>query len=303
MAYQPPPPPGGNQPPPAWAPPPPPPSGAYHQGGSDIPPDSPVHGNQHRQGNRNATGLVGGGGAGVLGLLKYGLLGKLLLTGGSFLLSFGAYSIFWGPWSALGIVVMILVHELGHVVEIQRQGLRATAPVFIPFMGAAIFQRQHPTDAVHQAQIGIAGPIAGTIGATAAFALYGETHFQPFLIWAWFGFFINLLNLVPAGMLDGGWILAPVSKWFQVAGLGFLAALYIAGGTGVLPFALSPIFIIVVILGLPATMARFRMADSPYYTSVTPQARLAIGISWLALVVYLIAASVVTEQALSQFVR
>ena len=303
MAYQPPPPPTGGDapPPPVWNPPPPP-SGGYHQGGSDIPPDSPVHGNVPQQ-RRSAAGWAGGAGAGILGLLKYGAIGGKLLTASTFLLSFGAYSLFWGPWSALGIVLMILVHEMGHVIEIQRQGLRATAPVFIPFMGAAIFQRQHPTDAVHQAQIGIAGPIAGTIGATAAFALFGETHFQPFLIWAWFGFFINLINLVPAGMLDGGWILAPVSKWFQVVGLGFLAVLYIAGAVGWVPFALSPIFIIVVILGLPATFARFRMASSPYYTSVTPQARLAIGISWLVLVVYLVIATVTAEQALSQFVR
>jgi membrane-associated protease RseP (regulator of RpoE activity) len=170
-------------------------------------------------------------------------------------------------------------------------------------MGAAIFQRQHPTDALHQAEIGIAGPIAGTVGATAAFAAYGATHFPPLLAWAWFGFFINLINLVPAGMLDGGWILAPVSKWFQVFGLGLLALLYLGGAVGAVPFALSPIFILVVIFGLPATLARFRMAGSPYYTSVSPQARVALGISWLVLVVYLVIATVTAEQALSQFVR
>jgi Zn-dependent protease len=303
MAYQPPPPPGsGGDQPPVWAPPPPPtPSGGYQQGGADIPADSPQHGNPQQRAGRNAAGVAGG--AGLLGLLKYGFAAKFLLTGGTFLLSFGAYALLWGPWSAAGIVLMILIHELGHVVEIQRQGLRATAPVFIPFMGAAIFQRQHPTDALHQAEIGIAGPIAGTVGATFAFAAYGSTHFTPLLIWAWFGFFINLINLIPAGMLDGGWILAPVSKWFQVFGLALITAIYLGGLVGLLPFALSPIFIFVVILGLPATLARFRMAGSPYYTSVTPQARVALGISWLVLVVYLVIATIAAEQALSQFVR
>lgn len=288
---------------PTWSPPPPPPSGyPGGQGGADIPPDSPYHQNPQRNVSRGSAGWLGG--AGVLGyLLKFGVLGKFLLTGGSFLLSFGAYAIFWGPWAAAGIVLMILVHEMGHVVEIQRQGLRATAPVFIPFMGAAIFQRQHPTDAVHQAEIGIAGPIAGTIGATAAFAAYGATHFQPLLIWAWFGFFINLINLIPAGMLDGGWILAPVSRWFSVAGLGFIVALYLAGAIGLIGFTLSPIFLLIVLIGLPMTLQRFRMANIPYYASVSPSARAALGISWLVLVVYLLVASVTAEQALAQFVR
>jgi len=70
---------------------------------------------------------------------------------------------------------MILIHEFGHVIEINRQGMKATAPVFNPFVGAAIFQRDHPQSALHQAQIGIAGPLAGTLGATAAFVLYGAT--------------------------------------------------------------------------------------------------------------------------------
>ena len=314
MSYQPPPRPGsesepppiwqqqpGSDKPPVWAPPPPPASGSYH-GGADIPVDSPHHGNQQPR-SRNTAGVLGGAGAGVLGLLKYGFLGKLLLTGGSLFLSFGLYAVGFGPWSAAGIVLMILVHEMGHVIEIQRQGLRATAPIFIPFLGAAIFQRQHPTDALHQAEIGIAGPIAGTVGATAAFAAYGSTHFAPLLVWAWFGFFINLINLIPAGMLDGGWILAPVSKWFQAFGLGLIGALYLGGAVGAIPFTLSPIFLIVVLIGLPATLQRFRMASHPYYTSVTPQARLALGISWLVLVVYLVIATVTAEQALSQFVR
>jgi Zn-dependent protease len=292
--------------PPRWAPPPPPPSpytgypGAT--GGADIPPDSPDHQNGQRPGSRTSGAVVGGGGL-LAYLLKVGLVGKFLLSGGSFLLSFAAYAIFWGPWAAAGIVLMIFVHEMGHVIEIQRQGLRATAPVFIPFMGAAIFQREHPQNALRQAEIGIAGPIAGTIGATAAYAAYGSTHFAPLLIWAWFGFLINLINLIPAGMLDGGWILAPVSKWVAPIGLAFIVLVFLAGAAGALPFQLSPIILLPVILGLPMTLARFRMGANPYYDSVSPQARLALGMSWLVLVVYLVVATVTTEQALGQFLR
>src|SRR5438105_4755554 len=151
----------------------------------------------------------------LLFVTKFGVL-KTLIT---LFISFGAYAIFFGPQFAAGLVVMILVHEMGHVIEIRRQGMQASAPLFIPFFGAAIFQRQHPTDALKQAQIGIAGPIAGTIGATAAFVLYGSTHNPILLLWAYVGFFINLFNLIrwacwtaagswrscPSGSSSSGW--------------------------------------------------------------------------------------------------
>jgi len=175
---------------------------------------------------------------------------------------------------------MILVHEMGHVIEIRRQGMQASAPLFIPFFGAAIFQRQHATDALHQAQIGIAGPIAGTVGATVAFVLYTTMHQPELLLWAYLGFFINLINLIPLGMLDGGWILAAVSKWFQVVGVVAILA-------GVFVIGLSPIFLFIGLLGLPTILERFRNDRSEYYQSVPMAARWAIGVSWLVLVAYL----------------
>jgi len=166
------------------------------------------------------------------------------------------------------------------VIEIRRQGMQASAPLFIPFFGAAIFQRQHATDALHQAQIGIAGPIAGTVGATAAFVLYTTMHQPELLLWAYLGFFINLINLIPLGMLDGGWILAAVSKWFQVVGVVAILA-------GVFVIGLSPIFLFIGLLGIPTILERFRNDRSEYYQSVPMAARWAIGVSWLVLVAYL----------------
>ena len=227
----------------------------------------------------------------LLFLTKFGAL-KTLLT---LLISFGAYAIFGGPWFAAGLVLMILVHEMGHVVEIRRQGMAASAPLFIPFFGAAIFQRQHPTDALKQAQIGIAGPLSGTVGATVAFVLYGSTHFWPLLLAAYLGFFINLFNLIPVGMLDGGWILAVVSKWFQVFGLGVLLLAVIFLG-------FSPIVLIFVLLGLPAVFDRFRNDHLPYYQAVPVPARLAMGAAWLFLVAYLAFAAFQTHQLLAGLV-
>jgi Zn-dependent protease len=287
------PPPGGGQ-----LPPPPP----TYQVTSDIPPSSQYHYSAAppRRANR---GILGGLAAAAAAAFAYGKYALLILfkipfatTLVSLLVSFGAYAVFYGPWFAVSLVTMILVHEMGHVVEIRRQGMQATAPIFIPFLGAAIFQRSHPTSALKQAQIGIAGPIAGTIGATAALALYAATQNEVFLLAAWLGFFLNLFNLVPVWQLDGSWVLAPVSKWFQAAGYAVVAALAL--------FHIVSIFLIVIaLLGVPTLIQRFRNADNPYYTSVPTAARWALGASWLALVLYLGFELVQTTNLLSAIPR
>jgi Zn-dependent protease len=281
-------------------PPPPPP---IYPVTSDIPPQSPYHSSPAPdQGSRRGLGgYLGGLLAAVWAFFKFGglLLFKIPAAGTliSLVISFGGYALFYGPWFAVALVTMIFVHEMGHVLEIRRQGMKATAPIFIPFMGAAIFQRSHPTDALKQAEIGIAGPIAGTIGATAAFALYGATHNDVLLLAALLGFIINLFNLIPVWQLDGSWILAPVSKWFQVAGFGMIA------GAAVFLHFVSPLLIIVAVLGIPTLIARFRTASNPYYTSVPAGARWAMGGAWLALVIYLGVASLQASSLLTTFAR
>ena len=286
-----------------WAPgqiPPPPPQLPVT---SDIPPDSPQHYSPApATGSRGLLGGIGAALVAAFGFLKYGLLiafkipavGTLL----SLVVSFGGYAIFYGPWFAVALVTMIFVHEMGHVVEIRRQGMQASAPIFIPFLGAAIFQRSHPTDALKQAQIGIAGPIAGTIGATAAFALYGSTHSPVLLLAALIGFYLNLFNLIPVWQLDGSWILAPVSKWFQVAGYALI-------GVGALffHFLVSPLIIIIALLGIPTLIQRFRDSNNPYYTSVPTGGRWAMGFAWLVLVIYLGVASLQASSLLSTIAR
>src|SRR5436853_1360094 len=182
---------------------PPPPA---YQATSDIPPQSPYHYSPApHPGHAGLWCWLGPAALAVWAVAKYGLLLLVKLPAGgtiiSLIVSFGGYALVFGPWFAVALVVMILVHEMGHVVEIRRQGMQATAPIFIPFLGAAIFQRSHPTSAVKQAQIGIAGPIAGTIGATAAFLLYLSTGWDVLLLAAFLGFIINLFNLIPVWQL------------------------------------------------------------------------------------------------------
>jgi Zn-dependent protease len=274
-----------------------------YQATADIPPQSQYH--YSPAPSRRASGGIGAGivaaAAAAFAYGKYVLLVAFklpafatLLTG---LLSVGVYALIY-PWQvAVGIVVMILIHEMGHVVEIRRQKMPASAPIFIPLFGAAIFQRGHPTTAVNQAKIGIAGPIAGTLAAIAAVAIFAATGNRLYLFIAYFGFLINLFNLIPFGMLDGGWILAPVSKWIQVAGLGLLVVLFLLQ-------AVNPLVVLIVALGMPMVYRRFKdRAYDAYLTSGPRSERLALGLGWLALVVILGFGMYQTEAVLPSLVH
>lgn len=283
-------------PPPYQAPPP------QYQGAADIPPQSPYHYSPApQQSSRGLLGWLTSALLAIWGVVKYGfvLIAKVpaLATVLSGLLSVGAYALLF-PWQvAVGIVAMIFIHEMGHVVEIRRQGMAATAPIFMPFVGAAIFMRSHAQSPVKQAEIGIAGPIAGTLGAVVALVLYASTHVSLFLVWAYFGFWINLFNLIPFAMLDGGWILAPISKWVQVGGLAILVALFFAG-------VLNPLVLLVVLIGLPMVWRRFREpAYDAYLTSGPPMERWTIAALWLVLLVFLGIAFYQTEGLLHTVLR
>jgi hypothetical protein len=261
-------------------------------------PQTPPPG-QQRQGGARRNGVVGGLVATLAAIWAYGKYALLFLSKFAALktlltlvISFGAYAFVFGPWFAAALVAMLLIHELGHVFEMRRQGGRASALILIPFVGAATFNSTHPRNALQAAQIAIAGPLAGTVGATVAFVLYGETRFQPLLLAAYLGFFINLINLIPITILDGGWIMAVVSKWFQVIGLGMMLL-------AVLVLGLSPIFLIFALLGIPGLIARFRNDRADFYQAVPVPARLAMGAAWFLLVGFLAFATLQTGQLMA----
>ncbi|MGH2997595.1 MAG: site-2 protease family protein, partial [Gaiellaceae bacterium] len=90
---------------------------------------------------------------------------KIFTVAGSMLVSIAAYALLWGWQFAFGFVLLLLVHELGHVLEAKRQGLPVSAPMFIPFLGALITLKQLPDNAWAEAKVAIAGPIVGGLGA------------------------------------------------------------------------------------------------------------------------------------------
>lgn len=126
-----------------------------------------------------------------------------------------------------GLVLLILVHEMGHVIAMRLYGMRAGPPIFIPFVGAVINLRQRPRDALQEAVIGIGGPVLGTVGALVCYTIYLKTGLEWLLLLSFVGFMINLFNMLPVPPLDGGRITAAVSPWIWAPGLLVLLGLLV----------------------------------------------------------------------------
>jgi Zn-dependent protease len=126
----------------------------------------------------------------------------LLLKFGSLFIAIGGYSLLWGWTFGVGIVVLILLHELGHYIEAKREGLNPKLPVFLPFLGAYVrYTRGNPWQT---ARVAIAGPIFGGVASLACYLVARADHSQQLQALAYFGFFLNLINLLPFWILDGG---------------------------------------------------------------------------------------------------
>jgi Zn-dependent protease len=218
----------------------------------------------------------------VLPLLKF--LPILLKSGGTMLLMIWIYTAMWGWKFGVGFVLLLLVHECGHLIVAKKFGLKVGAPVFIPFMGAFIALKDAPRNAWMEACVGIGGPMLGTLGALACNSL-GEIFDAPvFIALAWFGYFLNLFNLTPVGMLDGGRIVTALSRWLWLPGFALL-----------LWFGWKfPNFIIwlMVLLSLPRIYSLFRRRseEEKRYYEVTPAQRLTMSILYFGLIIALISA-------------
>jgi len=116
----------------------------------------------------------------------------------------GGYALIWGWKFAVGFVLLIFVHEMGHFIEARRRGFNAAWPVFIPFLGAYVAIRDARMGPWQSAWISLAGPITGGLGAAICW-VYGEQQNSALLqALGYVGFLLNLFNLLPVGILDGG---------------------------------------------------------------------------------------------------
>jgi Zn-dependent protease len=212
----------------------------------------------------------------ILPALKF--LPLLLKSGGTMLISIWAYALFYGWKFAVGFVLLMFVHECGHLIVAKKFGLPVSAPVFIPFMGAFILLKDQPRNAWMEACVGIGGPLLGSLGALACNSL-GEIFNIPFLIvLASVGYFLNLFNLMPVGFLDGGRIVTALSRWLWLPGFAML-----------LWFGWKfPNFIVwlIVIASLPRVFSLFRKRteEEQRYFEVTPTQRWTMSILYFGLI-------------------
>ena len=174
----------------------------------------------------------------ALALLKWGkalllLLpkAKLLTTSTSMLVSVAAYALIWGWKFAAGFVALLFLHEMGHYIQLRREGVRPSGMVFIPFLGAAVGTRSLGGSALAEARVGLAGPILGTLATAALLPIAAATDDDFWRALAFTGFFLNLFNLAPVVPLDGGRAMAAMAPWMWFAGFGVMVFLPSSGRT------------------------------------------------------------------------
>jgi membrane-associated protease RseP (regulator of RpoE activity) len=207
-------------------------------------------------------------------------LTQFAVAGASMALSIAAYATKAPLPLVLGFVLIILVHEIGHAVVIRAKGLRAGMMVFIPFIGGAVTLKDQPRTAYDDAQIGLAGPIAGTFASLIVLQIFKWTNAPMYLAIAAAGFAVNLLNLLPIGMLDGGRISAAVTKWMWVFGGGALIYKVIKQ-----PNPLMLLVLALVAFQVYASIAREK--DDKSFYDVTLTQRASIALAYFFLVVFL----------------
>ena len=196
------------------------------------------------------------------------------------------YAQLFGWAFGVGIVLLILIHESGHVVVARIMGMPVTLPVMIPFLGAFVSMKQQPRTVAQESIMAIGGPVLGSIAAGLCYAGYlsmpDSSTGRLLQALAYFGFLINLFNLIPLTPLDGGRVTSLLSKWFNVAGLLIAAGLLLfemQSGTTV-----SPVLFLVLIFGAFATWQRFRSTTlNPAYYAVDAQTKIVVGSLYLAL--------------------
>ena len=165
-----------------------------------------------------------------------------------------AYGSIWGFTFAAGFVVLILVHEMGHVIQLRREGIKASAPMFIPFLGAVIGAKSLGENAVAEARVGLAGPILGSIGSAVCILIWHATGNDIWRALAFTGFFLNLFNLLPVVPLDGGRAMAAMAPWMWF--IGFAALIPLAF---IFP---NPIILLIILIGGLETYKRWQLRRS-----------------------------------------
>ena len=210
---------------------------------------------------------------------------KLLTTAGTMLVSVAAYSFVFGWPFAAGFVVLIFVHEMGHVIQLRREGVKASAPMFIPFLGAVISARSLGKNALAEARVGLAGPILGSIGSALCIVIWKATGNDIWRALAFTGFFLNLFNLLPVIPLDGGRAMAAMAPW-----------MWFVGFAAMIPLAIlfpNPIILLILLFAWYETYKRWQLRKAGgeqqrAYYKVKPVDRVLVAAVYLSLIALLV---------------
>lgn len=215
----------------------------------------------------------------LLLLLSGAKLGKIALTGGTMLLSVVVYAFVFGWKYAVGFVVLLFVHELGHYWAAKARGLAVGAPAFIPFVGAWVQLKDLPHDAETDAWIGLAGPLLGTAGALVCYLLARSWGLDWLLAVSYAGLFLNLFNLIPLMPFDGGRITAVLSPRLWLLGVPVLGALFL--------WRPSPMLLLMALLAAPHLWQAIRGPKDSAYYAVSAAKKWEYGLMYVALAAFL----------------
>ena len=202
------------------------------------------------------------------------------VAGGSILITIAAYAVKFRLGLVIGFVLVTLIHEIGHAIVIRAKGLRTGFMVFIPFIGGAVTLKDQPRSAYDDAQIGLAGPLFGTAASLIALQVFKWSGNPLYLLIASVGFILNLLNLIPLGVLDGGRISAAITKWMWLFGGG--AVIY---KTVRQPNPLMIVILLLAAFQVYASIVREKNERSFYDISIGQ--RTAVAVAYFTLVVFL----------------
>lgn len=221
----------------------------------------------------------------LLGVFKFGKAGGTLVT---MLISLAFYAGMFGWRYAAGFIGLLLVHEMGHFVAARQRGLAVSTPTFIPFVGAWIELREQPMDVETEAYVAAAGPLVGTIGATAIYFWGRDADSGLLLAIAYSGFFLNFFNLIPLSPLDGGRMTAILSPRIWFLGAPLMLAM--------MAYRPSPLLILILFLSVPSLIKAWKFdpqaEENRLYYSASASLKAEYGALYLGLAAFL---AVMTE--------
>ncbi len=210
--------------------------------------------------------------------LKFGVF---LKTGLTMVLCMWAYAMAWGWQFAVAFVILLFVHEMGHVYALRQFGIRSSVPIFIPFVGAFIAMKEMPENVEIEAWTGIAGPIVGTGGATLCWSAGLYTGNPFWFAVAYTGFFLNLFNMVPVRPLDGGRTVAAISPKLWIIGFVTILILLIR--------SFNPILLLILFLAGKNVydLWKNRNREQQEYYEVSLKAKIQLSVCYFGLLAFL----------------